>query len=162
MSDAELRVGSIVCIGFVNGGTIIGTLAENNGGMAILKHAYTVTLVKNPESKERNFVFKPTLTMSLDQTIGAAALEKLITGESVIAMYRPAETVESGYRDFIVNSQLVAKVLRSHCMECGPSKEFVDKVMAETPKPKPRVEDGVIKGVFCPTMVMIDDEEGQG
>ena len=77
-------------------------------------------------------------------------------------MYRLAETVESSYRDFIVNSQLVAKVLRSHCMACGPSKEFVDKVMAETPKPKPRVEDNVIKGVFCPTMVMIDDEEGQG
>ena len=81
MSDAELRIGSIVCIGFVNGGTIIGTLAENNDGMAILKHAYAITLVKNPESKERNFVFKPTLTMSLDQTIGATALEKLITGE---------------------------------------------------------------------------------
>lgn len=162
MSGAELKLGSIVCIGFVNGATIVGTLAENDEKLAILKNAYTMTLIKNPESQERNFFFKPVLTLSLDQTIGAAALEKLITGESVLCIYRPAETVESAYWEFVTNSDLVAKVLRQSCMECGPSKEFVEKIMAEMPKPKPRIEGGVIKGVFCPTMVMIDDEEGQG
>jgi hypothetical protein len=68
----------------------------------------------------------------------------------------------AAYENFVDNEELVGKVIYDHLYECGPSKEFVDSLFKDMPKPTPRCEGGVIKGLFGPTFRNIcDDEEGQ-
>jgi hypothetical protein len=158
--DTEvINDGEVICLGFVNSSTMIGEYVKETDG---LNNAFFVSLVRNPESKERNFYFKPALPCSVSQYIYGSGLARLIDSGSVLTLYRPAKTVLNAYRYFIDNEEIVGRVLQDHLYECGPSKEFVDKIMADMPKPTPREEDGVIKGLFGPTFRNIcDDDEGQ-
>ena len=53
----------VACVGFINGTTMIGSFRKEDGAFA---DAFFISLVKNPESKERNFCFKPILVAMLD------------------------------------------------------------------------------------------------
>ena len=150
---------TVVCIGFINGTTMIGKLENNT-----FSDAFFITLVRNPESKEKTFCFKPVLPCAAEQHLDAGVLAALLNGDAALKMYAPASSVEAAYRMFTDNEELMGKVIYDHLYECGPSKEFVDSLFKDMPKPerKTTCENGVIKGAFGPTFRMIcDDEEGQ-
>ena len=151
----------VACVGFINGTTMIGRLRKEDGAFA---DAFFISLVKNPESKERNFCFKPILTCSTHQILSAESFRELMAGNAVLGVYQPAPSVLAAYKMFIENEELVGKVLYDHLYECGPSKEFVDSLFKDMPKPerKTTCEGNVVKGAFGPTFKMIcDDDEGQ-
>lgn len=156
MSKGEF---AIVCIGFINGTTMIGKLEKG-----VLSDAFFITLVRNPESKEKTFCFRPVLPCAAEQTLDNGVLSALLNGDSVLKMYSPASSVEAAYRMFTDNEELMGKVIYDHLYECGPSKEFVDSLFKDMPKPERKTicEGNVVKGAFGPTFKMIcDDEEGQ-
>ena len=162
MTIYDLKDGDIFCIGLINGTTIIGTFEEANKGIF---DAFFVSLIRDPESQEKTFYFKPVLSCAAKQLITGQALCSMTQSGTVIGTYEPAPTVLSAYKNFIDNEQLVGKVIYDHLYERGPSKEFVDKLMADMPKPKPRCEDGVIKGVFGPAFKIMnigEDEHEKG
>lgn len=162
MSEDRIIKGSVVCIGFINGTSIIGTVDENAEKMAMLKDTYFLSLIRNPESKERTFEYRPILAFSERQVIGAAALAQIATSESVFAIYVPNNNVVEAYKRFIGSEASVANVLSKSMQECGPSKEFIDKLLGGESKPQPVCKDGVIVGAFGLNMHTFDDEEGQG
>ena len=151
----------VACVGFVNGTTMIGSVRKEDGAFT---DAFFISLIRNPESKERNFCFRPILTCSTHQTLSAGSFDELVAGNAVLGVYRPATSVLAAYKMFIENEELVGKVLYDHLYECGPSKEFVDSLFKDMPKPKRKTtcEGNVVKGVFGPVFREIcDDEEGQ-
>lgn len=151
----------VACVGFINGTTMIGNFRKEDGAFV---DAFFVSLIRNPESKEKNFCFKPILTCSTHQILSAASFRELMAGNAVLGVYQPAPSVLAAYKMFIENEELVGKVLYDHLYECGPSKEFVDSLFKDMPKPERKMtcEDNVIKGAFGPTFRMIcDDDEGQ-
>jgi hypothetical protein len=153
---------NIVAIGFINGASMIGTLWKDEKGAPFLDDVFFINLIRNPESRERNFVFKPVLPLTQRQRLDEKAFLALMGTDSVLSLYTPATSVMAAYENFIENEELVGKVIYDHLYECGPSKEFVDSLFKDMPKPKPREEGGVIKGLFGPTFRNIcDDEEGQ-
>ncbi|MBE1426622.1 hypothetical protein H4684_003288 [Desulfomicrobium macestii] len=160
MDLADLKEGDIFCVGLISGATIIGAYQKATEGII---DAFFVSLIRDPESQEKTFCFKPVLSCAAKQVISGRALVLMMESGSVIGIYEPAPTVLSAYKYFIDNEQLVGKVIYDHLYEQGPSKEFVDKLMADMPKPKPRCEDGVIKGVFGPDFKMMEiDEKEEG
>jgi len=160
MNIYDLKKSDIFCIGLISGTTIIGKFENENRGII---DAFFVSLIRDPESQEKTFCFKPVLSCAAKQVISGRALVLMMESGSVIGIYEPAPTVHSAYKYFIDNEQLVGKVIYDHLYEQGPSKEFVDKLMADMPKPKPRCEDRVIKGVFGPDLKMMDiDEDEKG
>ena len=151
----------IVCIGFANGVTIIGAYSEETNGIS---DAFFISLIRNPESKEKNFCFKPVKPCSHIPALSSKALMSIVGSGSSVGVYHPAPFVLAAYKMFIENEELVGKVLYDHLYECGPSKEFVDSLFKDMPKPerKTTCEGNVVKGAFGPTFKMIcDDEEGQ-
>ena len=151
----------VACVGFVNGTTMIGSFRKEDGAFA---DAFFISLIRNPESKEKNFCFKPILTCSTHQILSAASFGELVAGNAVLGVYRPAPSVLAAYKMFIENEELVGKVLYDHLYECGPSKEFVDSLFKDMPKPerKTTCEGNVVKGAFGPVFREIcDDKEGQ-
>ena len=155
----NLKDGNIVCIGLINGTTIIGSFEK---ATILIVDAFFISLIKDPLSKEKTFCFSPVLSCAIKQIITGQALDSMTKSGGVIGVYEPAPTVLSAYKYFIGNEQLVGKVIYDHLYECGPSKEFVDQLMADMPKAKPRCEDGVITGVFRPELKMRELDEGEG
>jgi hypothetical protein len=154
--------GEVVAVGFVNGASMIGRALLDEKENPYMTDVFFVSLVRNPESKERNFIFKPVLQLKQEQTLGPEEFSDLVESQNCLAIYLPASSVVAAYENFIENEELVGKVIYDHLYECGPSKEFVDSLFKDMPKPKPREEGGVIKGLFGPTFRSIcDDEEGQ-
>jgi len=157
MSD-EMEV---TCVGFINGTTMIGNFRKGDGAFA---DAFFISLIRNPESKEKNFCFKPILTCSTHQILSAGSFRELMAGNAVLGVYQPAPSVLAAYKMFIENEELVGRVLYDHLYECGPSKEFVDSLFKDMPKPerKTTCEGNVVRGAFGPGFREIcDDEEGQ-
>ena len=161
MSIDSPENGEAICVGFLNGTTIIGKWSEEE---RTITDAFFISLIRNPESKEKTFCFRPILPCTHNQTISRGAMIQLLSGPSVLESYSPSSSVEAAYKMFIENEELMGKVIYDHLYECGPSKEFVDSLFKDMPKPerKTTCEGNVVKGAFGPTFKMIcDDEEGQ-
>ena len=161
MSVDSPAEGEVICVGFLNGTTMIGSWSEEKRSLA---NVFFISLIRNPESKEKNFCFRPALPCTHEQSLSRSALIELMSGPSVLESYSPAPSVLAAYKMFIENEELVGKVLYDHLYECGPSKEFVDSLFKDMPKPerKTTCEGNVVKGAFGPVFREIcDDEEGQ-
>jgi hypothetical protein len=143
----DIKDGEVICIVMSNSTTIIGRYAAVTAGV---RDAFYVSLIRNPESKERNFFFKPILPYSEHQYLCGTDIQNLINAGVVMTMHEPVKEALEAYSLFISDECTLSQVLSSYSTECGPSKEFIESLMGGEPKPEPCVTGNVITGVFCP------------
>lgn len=154
----DIKDGEVICIVMSNSTTIIGRYASVTAGV---RDAFYVSLIRNPESKERNFFFKPILPYSEHQYLCGTDIQNLINAGVVMTMHEPLPGLLSSYMSLLETESELRHILDSYSKECQPSKEFVDKIMAEMPRPKPRCENGVITGLFGPSFNTTCNTDGE-
>lgn len=143
---------NIKCLSFLNGETIICNI--NN---KLITEAFYIETYTDKESKERSFIFKPILKCKYEQNLNIEESTKLLNSINLISCYEPAKTVKNAYKNFIETEQFVGQVMLRYLCECGPSKEWVDKLNKELeeanahlPKRQPFSDGNIIKGAFGP------------
>lgn len=149
----------IKCLSFLNGETIICII--NND---IISNAFNIKTYTDKESKERSFIFNPILKCKYDQNLNIEESKNLLNNKNLISCYEPANTVKNAYKSFIETEQFVGQVMWKYLCECGPSKQWVDKLNKELeeanahlPKRKPISDGNIIKGAFGPHFEVFEE-----
>ncbi|WP_092376910.1 hypothetical protein [Desulfomicrobium apsheronum] len=142
----------IKCASFISGETIIFYF-ENE----LVKDAFFIKIVTDTESKERFFSFSPILKCKLKQDLTEKETANLMKNINIISVYTPEDSVKNAYKFFIENDENIGRVMYNNLYECGPSKEWVDKIHKELeeanahlPKRQPISDGNIIKGAFGP------------
>ncbi len=149
----------IKCASFISGETVIFHF-END----IIEDAFFIKIITDKESKERFFAFNPILKCKLRQNLTAVESINFMNNNNILSIYSPEDSVKNAYKFFIENDENIGRVMYNNLYECGPSKEWVDKIHKELeeanahlPKRQPFSDGNIIKGAFGPHFEVIEE-----